>query len=147
MLSGRRMVADVTRGLNQYADDYITKPFEPPILIARIHAVLRRNLKIISDNTDLMEFDGFTIDLKARELLVAGKNVELTKTEFDLLVLLARNPNIVLTRARVLDHIRTDNYDVTERIVDYQVSALRKKLASAGRCIETVRGVGYKFRA
>lgn len=146
MLSSKRMVADVARGLNQYADDYITKPFEPPILIARIHAILRRKLKIVSNETCLMEFEGFTIDLNARELSVKGEKVVLTKTEFDLLVLLARNPNIVLTRSKVLDYIREGDYDITERIVDYQISSLRKKLPYTGQCIETVWGVGYKFR-
>jgi len=146
MLSGKRMVDDVTRGLNQYADDYITKPFEPAILIARIHAVLRRQLNIQCKETNCLEFKDFCIDLNARELTIRGKKIDLTKTEFDLLVLLAKNPNIVLTRSKVLDHIREDDYDITERIVDYQISGLRKKLSSVDKCIETVRGVGYKFQ-
>ena len=146
MLSSKKMVTDVTRGLNQYADDYITKPFEPPILIARIHAILRRRSKDVRSDSCLMEFEEFTIDLNARELSVKGKKVILTKTEFNLLVLLTQNPNIVLTRSRVLDYIREDDYDIGERVVDYQISALRKKLSDAGKCIETIWGVGYKFR-
>ncbi len=148
MLTGKGLITDITKGLAQYADDYITKPFEPAILIARIQAVLRRKLK--SDTTDtqtnILNFNRLTIDLNAHELRIDGETVDLTKTEFDLLVLLARKPNIVFSRAQVLDYIRIDNYDVTERIVDYQVSGLRKKLAPLGRFIETVRGVGYKFR-
>lgn len=146
MLTGKRMVADITRGLGQYADDYITKPFEPPILIARIHAILRRKLKSATDKKNLLEFNGLTIDMDGREVTVEEERVELTKTEFDLLVLLAQKPNIVFTRAQVLDHIRQDDYELTERVVDYQVSGLRKKLGTAGRFIETVRGVGYKFK-
>jgi two-component system, OmpR family, alkaline phosphatase synthesis response regulator PhoP len=151
MLTGKGLVTDITRGLAQYADDYITKPFEPEILIARIHAVLRRKLKsddVANDNvaSDILKFDRLTLDLNAHELRIDGEIVDLTKTEFDMLVLLARKPNIVFSRAQVLDYIREDNYDVTERIVDYQVSGLRKKLSKGGHFIETVRGVGYKFR-
>ncbi len=146
MLTGKGLVTDITMGLARYADDYITKPFEPAILIARIHAVLRRKLKNNDTEPNLLCFNRLTIDLNARELRIDEEIVDLTKTEFDLLVLLARKPNIVFSRAQVLDHIREDNYDVTERIVDYQVSGLRKKLSIGGRFIETVRGVGYKFR-
>jgi DNA-binding response OmpR family regulator len=150
MLTGKGLLTDITRGLAQYADDYITKPFEPAILIARIHAVLRRKLKSDNKNDNvepnLLIFNGLSIDLNAHELRIDGEIVELTKTEFNLLVFLARKPNIVFSRAQVLDYIREDNYDVTDRIVDYQVSGLRKKLSACGNVIETVRGVGYKFR-
>lgn len=146
MLTGKRMVEDITKGLTQYADDYITKPFEPAILIARIQAILRRKLKTAEDHKRLLRYNNLTIDIQGREVAVGGEPVELTRTEFDLLLLLARNPNIVFTRAKVLDHIRQNDYELTERIVDYQVSGLRKKLTSAGRFIETVRGVGYKFK-
>jgi DNA-binding response OmpR family regulator len=146
MLTGKGLVTDITRGLAQYADDYITKPFEPAILIARIQAVLRRKLKSNKASSDILIFDKLTLDLNAHELRIDGQIVDLTKTEFDMLALLARKPNIVFSRAQVLDHIRENDYDVTERIVDYQVSCLRKKLAKGGHFIETVRGVGYKFR-
>jgi two-component system phosphate regulon response regulator PhoB len=146
MLTGKRMVADITKGLCRYADDYITKPFEPAILIARIQAILRRKSKTAEDNKRVLRFTGLTIDTDGREVTVSGEPVDLTRTEFDLLLLLARNPNIVLSRAKILDHIRQDDYDPTERVVDYQVSGLRKKITSAGRFIETVRGIGYKFK-
>jgi two-component system, OmpR family, alkaline phosphatase synthesis response regulator PhoP len=146
MLTGKGMVADITRGLSQYADDYITKPFEPAILIARIQAVLRRKLKTVETGYPIMEFNRISIDPNARELKIDGEKIDLTKTEFDLLSLLAQKPNMVFTRVQVLDHIRQDDFDITERIVDYQVSGLRKKLSRAGQFIETVRGVGYKFK-
>ncbi|MDQ1354830.1 MAG: hypothetical protein QG657_5139, partial [Acidobacteriota bacterium] len=146
MLTGKGSVTDITRGLAQYADDYITKPFEPAILIARIHAVLRRKLKNDNVASDILIFDRLTLDLNAHEVRIDGEIVDLTKTEFDMLLFLARKPNIVFSRAQVLDYIREDNYDVTERIVDYQVFGLRKKLSKVGHFIETVRGVGYKFR-
>jgi two-component system, OmpR family, alkaline phosphatase synthesis response regulator PhoP len=146
MLTGKRMVEDITKGLGQYADDYITKPFEPAILLARIQAVLRRKIKTGSHHQRLLRFSGLTIDTDGREVTNNGEPLDLTKTEFDLLLLFARNPNIVLSRSKVLDHIRRDDYELTERIVDYQVSGLRKKLTSAGKFIETVRGIGYKFK-
>lgn len=148
MLTGKRLVSDVVRGLKDYADDYITKPFEPEILLARIQAVLRRKLKSVAFNSSCsLEFPQLTIRLDAHEVSMEGEIIRLTKTEFDLLVLLAGKPNIVFSRVQVLDHIREDNYDITERVVDYQVSGLRKKLGKAGDCIETVRGIGYKFKA
>jgi two-component system alkaline phosphatase synthesis response regulator PhoP len=146
MLTGKRMVEDITRGLSQYADDYITKPFEPAILIARIQAVLRRKLKTAEDHKRVLRFNNLTIDVQGREVSISGEPVDLTRTEFDLLLLLARNPNIVFSRTKVLDHIRQNDYELTERVVDYQVSGLRKKLSPAGKFIETVRGIGYKFK-
>ena len=147
MLTGKRLVEDITKGLAQYADDYITKPFEPAILLARIQAILRRKLKTSRPGQPFLRFSDLTINADSREVTLRGEPVNLTRTEFDLLLLLARNPNIVLSRSKVLDHIRQDNYEPTERIVDYQVSGLRKKLAPAGQFIETVRGIGYKFKA
>ena len=146
MLTGKRMVEDITKGLGQFADDYITKPFEPAILIARIQAILRRKLKTGEKENRLIRFGELTIDTAGREVTAGGERLDLTRTEFDLLLLLARNPNIVFSRAKILDHIRQDDYELTERIVDYQVSGLRKKLTPAGQFIETVRGIGYKFK-
>ena len=145
MLTGRGMVDEVVKGLELYADDYITKPFEPKILLARIHAVLRRKMKSIQREQSLLKFKDLAIDLKGYVVRIAGEKIELTKTEFDIIALLARRPNQVFTRAGILDHVRDDNYPITERVVDYQVTGLRKKLGKAGDYIKTVRGVGYKF--
>ena len=146
MLTGKGMVDDITRGLSQYADDYVTKPFEPAILLARIQAVLRRGMRVVSQPPGTLDFGDLVVDLKAREVLWQQEPLALSCTEFNLLALLAQMPNVVFTRDQILDHIRTDDWDVTERVVDYQVSGLRKKMGGAGVCIETVRGVGYKFR-
>ncbi len=147
MLTGKRKLEDVVLGLKEYADDYIIKPFEPQILIARIHALLRRKSKSeISDRT-VLEIDGMTIRLDAYEVYVSGEKIDLTKTEFDILTLLAGKPNQVFTRSRILDRVREDNYSVTERVVDYQITGIRKKLGKARGHIKTVRGVGYKFEA
>jgi len=145
MLTGKGMVDEIVKGLELYADDYITKPFEPKILIARIHAVLRRKMKSLQKSQNILKFKDLVIDLEGYMVRVKGEKIDLTKTEFDIVVLLARRPNQVFTRARILEHIRNDNYPITERVVDYQVTGLRKKLGMVGNYIKTVRGVGYKF--
>jgi DNA-binding response OmpR family regulator len=147
MLTGKRKLEDIVLGLKEYADDYVIKPFEPQILIARIHALLRRKNKSEDDKRNTLEFDGLTIKLDAYEVIVDGEKIDLTKTEFDILSLLAGKPNQVFTRARILDHVREDNYSITERVVDYQITGIRKKLGKARKYIRTVRGVGYKFEA
>jgi len=147
MLTGKRKLEDIVLGLKEYADDYVIKPFEPQILIARIHALLRRKNKSEDDKRNTLEFDGLTIKLDAYEVIVDGEKLDLTKTEFDILSLLAGKPNQVFTRSRILDHVREDNYSITERVVDYQITGIRKKLGKARKYIRTVRGVGYKFEA
>jgi two-component system alkaline phosphatase synthesis response regulator PhoP len=145
LLSGKKMLEDIVTGLKEYADDYITKPFEPQILLARVRAILRRKMRWADADRTRLEFNGLTIDLGAYEVQARGEKIRLTKTEFDILALLAQKPNQVFTRARILDHVREDGYPITERTVDYQVSGLRKKLGPARARVETVRGVGYKF--
>jgi two-component system alkaline phosphatase synthesis response regulator PhoP len=145
MLTGKGMVGEIVEGLELYADDYITKPFEPKILIARIYAVMRRKMKALQKDRDLLEYKDLIIDLSSYVVRVSGEPVELTKTEFDIIALLAGKPNQVFTRARILEHIRSDSYPITERVVDYQLTGLRKKLGKAADYIKTVRGVGYKF--
>jgi two-component system alkaline phosphatase synthesis response regulator PhoP len=145
MLTGRGMLEEIVKGLELYADDYITKPFEPRILLARIRAVLRRNMMSLRKEPGLLEFDDLVINLKAYAVLVDGEDVKLTKTEFDIVSLLAGKPNQVFSRARILEYVRADNLSITERVVDYQITGLRKKLGTAAEHLKTVRGVGYKF--
>jgi two-component system phosphate regulon response regulator PhoB len=145
MLTGKGMVDEIVKGLELFADDYITKPFEPRVLIARIHAVLRRKMKSIQKVPELLKFKDLTIDLKGYVVRVAGEKIGFTKTEFGIIALLAGQPNQAFTRSRILDHVRDDNYPITERVVDYQVTGIRKKLGKVGDYIKTVRGVGYKF--
>ncbi|MBN1197233.1 MAG: response regulator transcription factor [Candidatus Aminicenantes bacterium] len=147
MLTGRTLTADIIRGLESFADDYITKPFDPQVLTARIRAVLRRKAKIDDPPPAVLKRGLVTVNLESHEVTVGIRPVPLTKTEFDMLVCLTRRPNIVLSRSQILSAIREDDYAITERIVDYQISGLRRKLREAGECIETIRGVGYKFRA
>jgi DNA-binding response OmpR family regulator len=147
MLTGKRKLDDIVLGLKEYADDYIIKPFEPQILLARIHALLRRKNKMDNKDRDILEFDGLIINCDAYDILVDGEKIDLTKSEFDILTLLAKKPNQVFSRSRILDHVREDNYSITERVVDYQITGIRKKLGKARKYIKTVRGVGYKFEA
>jgi two-component system alkaline phosphatase synthesis response regulator PhoP len=147
MLTGKRKLEEIVLGLKEYADDYIIKPFEPQILLARIHALLRRKIKLENRDRKSFEFDGLTIRPDAYEVIVKGERIDLTKTEFDILSLLAGQPNHVFTRSRILDCVREDNYSITERVVDYQVTGIRKKLGNAKKYIKTVRGVGYKFES
>lgn len=145
MVTAKKRMEDIVAGLKAYADDYVTKPFEPQVLLARIEALLRRKFKSAADPKMTLEIDGLVINRSSYEVLSAGRKIALTKTEFDILALLAAKPNLVFSRSRILDNIREDGYPITERIIDYHLTGLRKKLGKARRYIQTVRGVGYKF--
>jgi len=146
MLTAKGEEADIVIGLELGADDYITKPFSPRILIARVRAVLRRKTKGQSDDALPTKIHNITIHPGRREVLVDGDPVQLTFTEFGILEFLARRPGWVFTRFQIVDAIRGDDYPVTDRSVDVQIVGLRKKLGPAGKYIETVRGVGYRFK-
>ncbi len=147
MLTAKKRVEDIVFGLKEYADDYITKPFEPEILLARIKALLRRKAKQGDKEKTILEIDDLVINRDAYEVFLGSKKIGLSKTEFDILALMAGKPNQVFTRSRILDHVREDGYPITERVVDYHITGLRKKLGQARKYIQTVRGVGYKFNA
>lgn len=146
MLTAKGEETDIVAGLELGADDYITKPFSPRVLIARIRTILRRKaLEIPAEDAPLHVRD-IVIHPGRHEVLLKGKPVNLTYTEFRLLHLLARRPGWVFTRQQIVDAVRGEDYPVTDRAVDVQVVGLRKKLGSYGRYIETVRGVGYRFK-
>jgi len=146
MLTAKGEDADVVTGLEIGADDYIAKPFSPRVLTARVKAVLRRRSKAALDDTRVIAIHELEIHPGRRTVLAGGKPLELTYTEFQLLTVLARRPGWVFTRSQIVDSVRGSDYPVTDRSVDVQVVGLRKKLGAYGKYIETVRGVGYRFK-
>lgn len=146
MLTAKGEERDVVRGLERGADDYITKPFSPKILVARVQAVLRRKGRNANGEEAPLRVHDVVIHPGRHEVSVRGKPVELTYTEFRVLYCLARRPGWVFTRSQIVDAVRGDGYPVTDRAVDVQIVGLRKKLGPCGPYIETVRGVGYRFK-
>ena len=146
MLTAKGEEADIVTGLELGADDYITKPFSPRILAARVKALFRREVKDSLDESSVIHIHDIVIHPGRHEVTVQGQPVPLTFTEFGILQYLAARPGWVFTRAQIVDAVRGDDYFVTDRSVDVQIVGLRKKLGEAGKTIETVRGVGYRFK-
>lgn len=151
IVSAKGEEADIVSGLELGADDYLTKPFSPRILLARVRTVLRRYEQKISDATGkkdetILAIDGLVIDTKKHQLTIDEKPLDLTKSEFGILYFLASHRGWVYTRYQIVDAIRGEKYVVTERAIDVQITGLRKKLGSYAQLIETVRGVGYRFK-
>ncbi len=146
MLTAKAEETDIVVGLEIGADDYITKPFSPKVLIARIRDVLRRRKNIGDSKEKVIKLNELTIDPIRHEVLVDGEELHLTYSEFKILYLLASEAGRVFTRYQIVDAVRGKEYSVTERAVDVQIVGLRKKLGKCGRYIETVRGIGYRFK-
>jgi two-component system alkaline phosphatase synthesis response regulator PhoP len=146
MVTAKGEEADIVTGLEVGAEDYIPKPFSRKVLIARVRAVLRRKASAPADDQEVLSVHDLTIHPGRREVLVKGKPIPLTFTEFGILNFLARRPGWVFTRSQIVDAVKGDEYFVTDRAVDVQIVGLRKKLGSASKIIETVRGVGYRFK-
>jgi two-component system phosphate regulon response regulator PhoB len=146
MLTAKGEEADIVTGLELGADDYITKPFSPRVLTARVRTAFRRKSVKAEEDTAVVRIHELEIHPGRRSVLSGGNPVDLTYTEFQVLYMLARRPGWVFTRSQIVDTVRGDDYPVTDRSVDVQIVGLRKKLGPFGKYIETVRGVGYRFR-
>jgi len=146
MLTDQVDVSDIEKGLASYADDYIAKPFNPRLLVARIKANLRR-LSGSSEQivTERISYFGIIIDVPTRHVTLNGEQIQLQKMEFDILYLLMSSPNRVFSRDAIISHSKGDNYYIADRAIDNQIYKLRKKLAEAGKHLETVSGIGYRF--
>ncbi len=146
MLTAKGEETDIVVGLELGADDYITKPFSPRILSARIKATLRRRQQEEPDSSSVLTLQNLQIDPIRYEVRVQGQPVPLTATEFGILLYLAKRPGWVFTRYQIVDAVKGEDYVVTDRAVDVQIAGLRKKLGTVSSYIETVRGVGYRFK-
>jgi two-component system, OmpR family, alkaline phosphatase synthesis response regulator PhoP len=146
MITAKSEDTDVVLGLELGADDYVTKPFSPRVLLARIKAILRRNQPEHSDDRSVIKAHDLVIDPSRHEVRAKQSVVNLTATEFSILEFLAKRPGWVFTREQIIDSVKGTDYPVTDRSVDVQIVGLRKKLGDSGDLIETVRGVGYRFK-
>ena len=146
MLTAKGEDADVVTGLELGADDYVVKPFSPRVLLARIKAVLRRHEEPADDSGVILQRGEVTIDPARHVVTVAGEPVTLTALEMRILLALARRPGLVLTRYQIVDATQGEGVGVTDRSVDVHMVSLRRKLGDSGALIETVRGVGYRFK-
>ena len=147
MLTALCEEADIVAGLELGADDYVTKPFSPRVLLARVKAALRRPNAATSENSEeLITIHNIIIDLTRHRVTIDGNEIILTHTEFKVLKLMTTQPGRVFTRYQIVDAVHGEDYPVTDRSVDVQIVGFRKKMGEAGNYIETIRGIGYRFK-
>lgn len=147
MLTARREEPDRIRGLSLGADDYLTKPFSPQELVLRVGAILRRTSGAAVSPTDHLTVGAIGIDRAAHRVSIEGREIDLTPTEYKLLLTLAERRGRVQARSHLLETVWDAAPDIQTRTVDMHVQRLRSKLGAAGELIETVRGFGYRLRA
>lgn len=147
MLTAKGEEEDIVKGLEYGADDYLTKPFSPKVLLARINTILRRQNNNTYDKNSIINVNDLYIHPAKHEAMIKDKPLKLTAAEFRVLHLLASKPGWVLSRYKIIDEIKGEDYSVTDRSVDVLMVGLRKKLGKCGHYIETVRGTGYKFKS
>jgi len=147
MLTAKSEETDVIVGLEMGADDYVAKPFSNKVLLARIKSVLRRSKQNLNDDdSGIIKRGNLIMNRGKREVTLSGKSITMTFSEFEILYLLAKRPGWVFTRNQIVNEVKGDDYPVTERAIDVQIVGLRKKLKGDEDVIETVRGVGYRFK-
>jgi DNA-binding response OmpR family regulator len=142
MLTARAEEQDELFGFELGVDEYITKPFSPKILVARVEAILKR---AIPDKKELKSYDGIVIDNEGRTVTVDGKPIELSFREYELLKYLLDNENIALSRDKILNTVWNYDYYGDSRTIDSHIKKIRHKLGKKGKHIQTIRGIGYKF--
>ena len=146
MCTARGEEADIVTGLELGADDYVVKPYSPRVLAARIRTGLRRREASGAENKNVMRHGKLTLDVERHTAFLGETPLDLFATEFAILSHFMSNPDIVFSRQKLITAIRGPDYPVTDRSVDVQILGLRKKLKSCGEMIETIRGVGYRFK-
>ncbi len=146
MVTAKGLESDIVTGLQIGADDYIPKPFSPQVLLARVKAVLRRSGKPGAVELDRREFRNLVMDLSKRIVRVDGEAIPLTTREFDILEFLSRSPGRVFTRDQLLDNVWKEGRFIVDRAVDVHIRGVRKKLGKAEDLVETIRGIGYRFK-
>ncbi len=142
MLTARSEEQDELFGFELGVDEYITKPFSPKILVARVEAILKRTIK---EEKELKDYDGIVIDDEGRTVSVDGKIVEFSYREYELLKYLLENENIALSRDKILNTVWNYDYYGDSRTIDSHIKKIRHKLGKKGKHIQTIRGIGYKF--
>jgi len=146
MLTDQAEVSDIEKGLNNFADDFIAKPFNPRLLVARIKANLRRGGSLLINPTPTnVSYKAIRLDTETRQAFVDEQAIKLQKMEFDILFMLISSPAKVHSRDEIITFCKGDNYYITDRAIDNQIYKLRKKLGESGKYLETVSGVGYRL--
>ncbi len=146
MVTAKGSEKDIINGLESGADDYVTKPFSPKVLLTRVKVALRRTSYAKDSVQSILEIDGLIIDQAKFKVFADGKEINLTKTEFGILHFLVRKAGFVYTRYQIVDNVKGDDYIVTDRAIDVTIVGLRKKIGKYAKYIETVRGIGYRFK-
>lgn len=146
MMTALSQPDNIVAGLEAGADDYITKPFDLAVLQARVKVQLRNLIKIGKGASDKLDFGVLKIEISKCKVLVANEEIQLTSTEFKILTILALKPGHVFTREQFINNIQGENIFVTGRTIDTHMAGLRKKIGEAANMIETIRGIGYKFK-
>jgi len=150
LCTARGEEADIIAGLELGADDYVVKPYSPRVLAARIRSALRRKEAALSQGEgqpkNFFQYGKLSLDIERHSVLLEGKPLDLFPTEFAILAQFMSSPDIVFSRQRLITSIRGNDYPVTDRSIDVQIMGLRRKLGDSGDMIETIRGIGYRFK-